>query len=142
VGSDLTVRKPVVILIAEDELLVRLSAADILQEAGHHIIAARDGVEALAVLNVRDDVSALFTDIQMPSINGLALSQVVSERWPHIGIVVTSAALPLGTTLPLPPGARFVQKPYEAKVVLREIAAVLPVPSAIAQLRGTHPPVY
>lgn len=121
--------KPVVILIVEDEILVRMSIADILQEAGYHIVEARDGVEALALLEVRDDVAALFTDVTMPNMNGIALAKIVSERWPNVGIVVTSGALPEGVKLDLPAGARFVRKPYENDALLREIAAVAPLTS-------------
>ena len=58
--------KGVVILLAEDEMLVRMAATDILQEAGYHVLEARDGVEALAVLEIRNDVAALVTDVAMP----------------------------------------------------------------------------
>jgi two-component system, response regulator PdtaR len=114
----------VIVLVAEDEILVRIAAADFLQEAGYHVVDARDGVEAIAILEVRDDVSAVFTDVAMPNMNGIQLAKIVSQRWPHIGIVVTSGALPPGVALDLPPGARFVAKPYNPDTVLQEIAAV------------------
>jgi two-component system, response regulator PdtaR len=122
--------RPVVILIADDELLVRMSVADILQDAGYHVVEARDGVEALAILELRNDVSVLFTDVQMTSMHGITLARIVSERWPHIGIVVASGALPPGVPLQLPEGARFIRKPYNAEALLREIAAVAPLASA------------
>src|SRR4051812_10592218 len=84
-----------VILIAEDEMLVRMNAADILQEAGYHVVEARDGVEAIALLEIRDDVAALFTDLAMPKMNGVELANIVGDRWPHIGIVITTGAVPL-----------------------------------------------
>src|SRR5918993_467764 len=74
----------------------------------YHVVDARDGVEAIAILEVRDDVSAVFTDVAMPNMNGIQLAKIVSQQWPHIGIVVTSGALPPGVALDLPPGARFV----------------------------------
>jgi two-component system, response regulator PdtaR len=121
--------KPVVILIVEDEILVRMSIADILQEAGYHIVEARDGVEALALLEVREDVAAISTDVTMPNMNGMALAKIVSERWPNVGIVVTSGALPAGLSLDLPAGARFVRKPYDPAALLHEISAVAPLSS-------------
>lgn len=120
--------KSVVILIVEDEILVRMSVADILQDAGYHVVEARDGVEAIALLEVRDDVVAVLTDVTMPNMNGIALAKIVSERWPHIAIVLTSGALPPGVQLELPPGARFVRKPYQPDAFLREIAALVPIP--------------
>jgi CheY-like chemotaxis protein len=88
--------RPAVILVVEDEMLVRMFALDLLQDEGFHVIEARDGVEALAMLEVRDDVAALLTDVAMPNMDGIALAKIVSERWPHIGIVITSGAIPAG----------------------------------------------
>jgi CheY-like chemotaxis protein len=125
--------RPTAILIVEDEMIVRLSTTDILQDAGYLILEARDGVEAIAMLELRDDVAALFTDVTMPNMNGVALARVVRERWPHIGIVVTSGALPPNVKLELPEGARFLAKPYKPKQLLQNIQAVLPqVGSAVA----------
>jgi hypothetical protein len=62
--------KPVVILIVEDEMIVRMSTTDILQDAGYLVLEARDGVEAIAMIELRDDVAALFTDVTMPNMNG------------------------------------------------------------------------
>jgi CheY-like chemotaxis protein len=117
----------VIVLIAEDEILVRMAAADFLQEAGYHVVEARDGVEAIAILEVRDDVAAIFTDVAMPNMNGIQLAKIVSHRWPHIGIVVTSGAMPPGVALDLPPGARFISKPYQPDTMLHELAAVAPI---------------
>ena len=77
--------RPVVVLVVEDEMLVRMSATDFLQDAGFHVVEARDGIEAVATLELRDDVGALLTDVAMPNMNGVALVKIVSERYPHIG---------------------------------------------------------
>ncbi len=111
-----------IVLVAEDETLVRLFANDILAEAGYRVLEARDGQEALTILEVHADVRALFTDVNMPNVDGLSLARIVSERWPHVGVVITSA-LPLPSELPK--GARFVRKPYVAERVLREVEAVI-----------------
>ena len=73
---------PVVVLVVEDETLVRLLANDILSEAGYRVLEARDGQEALTILEVHDDVGALFTDVNMPHVDGLSLAKIVAERWP------------------------------------------------------------
>jgi CheY-like chemotaxis protein len=118
--------RPAVILVVEDEMLVRMLALDLLQDEGFHVIEARDGVEALAMLEVRDDVAALLTDVAMPNMDGIALAKIVSERWPHIGIVIASGAIPVGLKLELPANARFLQKPYFADDLSQAIEAVLP----------------
>ena len=103
------------------------NTTDILQDAGYHVLEARDGVEAIAILELRSgDVSALFTDIAMPNMNGVALAKVVSERWPHIGILLTSGAMPVGVPLDVPDKARFLPKPYTPEKLLRELRSVLP----------------
>ena len=76
---------------------------------------------------MRDDVGALFTDVAMPNMNGVALAKIVSERWPEIGIVVTSGAMPLDLKLELPVGSRFIQKPYAPEKLSQGIEAVLPL---------------
>jgi two-component system, response regulator PdtaR len=104
--------KGAVVLIVEDEALVRMSAADILQEAGFHVVESRDGMEALALLEIRDDVAAMFTDLAMPNMNGVDLAKIVSERWPQVGVVLCSGALPEGIPQKLPNHVRFLAKPY------------------------------
>jgi len=119
----------IVVLVAEDETLVRLIVNDILAEAGYRVLEARDGQEALTILQVHSDVAAVVTDVNMPHVDGLSLARIVDERWPRIAIVVASA-LPLPTELP--PGARFVQKPYKPAVLVEELKAALEDVSAQA----------
>jgi CheY-like chemotaxis protein len=112
----------VVVLVVEDETLIRLLANDMLSEAGYRVLEARDGQEALTILEVHADVRALFTDVTMPNLDGLSLAKVVSERWPRIGILLTSG---LVAPSELPNGARFIGKPYEPETVHGEIQAVI-----------------
>jgi CheY-like chemotaxis protein len=108
-----------VILIVEDEALVRLSAVGMLEDAGFRMIEAANSDEALELLAADSDVQLLFTDVNMPGIiDGLALARQVHDRWPHIGIMVASAKKEpqLGE---LPVGSRFEQKPYSLDMVVR-----------------------
>jgi CheY-like chemotaxis protein len=91
------------------------------------VVEAHDGVEALAVLEIRRDVAAMLTDIAMPNMNGVALAKIVSERWPHIGIVITTGAVPRDVELEVPPQARILPKPYSAQRLVQAIEAVLPL---------------
>src|SRR5580692_5356217 len=101
-----------VILIVEDEALVRLSAVGMLEDAGFRMIEAVNSDEALELLAADSDVQLLFTDVNMPgTIDGLALARQVHDRWPHIGIMVASAnRAPQPEDLPV--GSLFEQKPY------------------------------
>ena len=92
-SSAYAVRRPVV-LIVEDEFLIRLHAAQIIEEAGFDVIEASNADEAISILEVRSDITVLFTDIQMPgSMDGLKLAAAVKGRWPPIKIVATSGVV-------------------------------------------------
>src|SRR3954470_24429315 len=89
-GQALPDRKAVV-LVVEDETLVRLSTVEIVEGAGFETIAAANADEAIRILESRSDIRAVFTDVQMPgSIDGLRLARVVRDRWPSVALIVTS----------------------------------------------------
>jgi CheY-like chemotaxis protein len=80
-----------VILIVEDEHLIRMDAADMIGAAGFDVVEAGNADEAIAILERRFDISVVFTDVQMPgSMDGLKLAAAVRGRWPPIKIVATS----------------------------------------------------
>src|SRR5215203_2466896 len=85
----------VAVLVVDDETLVRMYATETMDDAGYQVYEARDGQEALTILEVRGDaIRALITDLAMPNLGGLDLARIVSTRWPHIGIVFTSGYEP------------------------------------------------
>lgn len=111
-SSAYAARRPVV-LIVEDEFLIRLHAAQIIEEAGFDVIEASNVDEAISFLEVRSDITILFTDIQMPgSMDGLKLAAAVKGRWPPIKIVATSGLVNVRPD-DLPEGGRFLPKPYD-----------------------------
>ena len=84
-----------IVLIVEDEFLIRASTVAVAQAAGFHVLEAVNADDAVSILESRADVRVVFTDIDMPgSINGLRLAGVVRDRWPLIEIVVTSGKTP------------------------------------------------
>ena len=114
-----------IVLIVEDEPIVRLVARDILEDAGFEVLEAPSAVEAVTTLDERSDVAALFTDVNMPGdVDGLSLARMAPCRWPQVKIVVTS-----GRARPdvgdLPPTAVFVPKPYRPDALAREIQSLL-----------------
>jgi CheY-like chemotaxis protein len=110
-SSAYAARRPIV-LIVEDELLVRLHAAQIIEEAEFDVIEASNADEAIAILEARSGITVLFTDIQMPgSMDGLKLAAAVKGRWPPIKIVATSGVVNVRPD-DLPEGGRFLPKPY------------------------------
>ncbi len=108
-----------VIMIVEDEALVRLSAVGMLEDAGFRMIEAANSDEALELLAADSDVQLLFTDVNMPgTIDGLMLARQVHDRWPQIRIMVASAGRePQPWEIPV--GSRFEQKPYSLDTVVR-----------------------
>ena len=118
-------RRPV-ILVVEDEFLLRMDAAEMVAAAGFAVVEAANADEAIEILETRSDIAVVFTDIQMPgTMDGLRLARAVRGRWPPIKIVATSGHLTVAET-DLPEGGRFLPKPYSAldvTCVLREVIA-------------------
>jgi CheY-like chemotaxis protein len=124
-NSMISVAKRAVILIVEDELLIRMHAIEMIEEA-FEVVEAASADEAIAILEARLDITVVFTDIQMPgSMDGLKLAAAVRDRWPPIKIVATSGRVKLDPG-DLPVGGRFLRKPYspaEVMNTLREMIA-------------------
>jgi DNA-binding NtrC family response regulator len=112
---------PAVVLVVEDEMMLRMRAIDIVEDAGYTPLEAMDAAEAVAILESRSDVALMCTDIQMPGqMDGMGLAHAVHERWPTIGIIVVSGQLHL-PHLDLPPRSRFFSKPLNAGEVIAEM---------------------
>jgi CheY-like chemotaxis protein len=112
---------PIVVLVVEDEMLLRMRAVDMVEDAGFTPIEAVDADEAVAILESRSDIALLLTDIQMPgSMDGLKLAHAVHERWPPIRIILVSGQLKL-ENIDIPPASRFFGKPLEAKEMIAEM---------------------
>ena len=117
----MSLAKRVVVLVVEDEFLIRLSAVESIQEAGFEVVEAASADEAIAILESRLDISVLFTDIQMPgSMDGLKLAAAVRDRWPPIKIITTSGQARIGCD-DLPDGGLFLPKPYNAAQILKTL---------------------
>ena len=101
-----------VVLVVEDEPLLRWNTVAIIEEAGFEVVEAANAIEAISMLEKRLDIRAVFTDVQMPgSMDGLRLAHLISARWPPIGIIATSGRLRLRDD-DLPQGGRYLAKPY------------------------------
>jgi CheY-like chemotaxis protein len=84
-----TTRKPVV-LIVEDDILIRIDAIDMIRSGGFEAVEAKDADEAIEILERRLDITVVFTDINMPgSMDGLKLAAAIRGRWPPIKILAS-----------------------------------------------------
>jgi CheY-like chemotaxis protein len=104
------VKHPVVLLV-EDEPLVRLTQVDILKESEFWVVEAQDADEAFELLKSRPEIDAILTDVDMPgSMDGFEFARLVRQGWPEVAVLVIS-----GKTGPgpgdLPPNATFLHKP-------------------------------
>jgi CheY-like chemotaxis protein len=110
-----------VVLVVEDEMLLRMRAVDMVEDAGYTPVEAVDADGAVAILESRSDIALLFTDIQMPgSMDGLKLAHAVRKRWPPIKIILVSGQLKLAN-IDIPTDSRFFGKPLEAKKMIAEM---------------------
>jgi len=105
------------ILVVEDEPLLRMTAVDALEEEGFEAIEAANSMQALELLERRDDVGLVFSDIEMGGgVDGLRLAALVRDRWPWVPVVLTSGRFALEPH-DLPEGCLFVPKPYRLPAV-------------------------
>jgi CheY-like chemotaxis protein len=123
-----------VVLVVEDEALIRMSAVHIVEDAGFAVVEACNADEAIAILESRDDIRAVFTDINMSgTMDGWKLAHAIRGRWPPLHLIVTS-----GLSVPnkgqLPAKGRFIAKPYTAAqitAVLRDLFDCSPAPGPL-----------
>jgi two-component sensor histidine kinase/CheY-like chemotaxis protein len=116
---------PPKVLVVEDEMMLRMRAVDIVEDAGFTAIEAVNADEALAILESRSDIELLFTDIQMPgSMDGLKLAHAVHERWPSIKIILVSGKL-TPTDAEKPILSRFFGKPLDVKHMIAEMQEMI-----------------
>src|ERR1700709_1171384 len=112
---------PPTVLIVEDEMMLRMRAVDLVEDAGFTPVEAINADEALSILESRSDIELLFTDIQMPgSMDGLKLAHAVHERWPLIKIILVSGQLKL-TDADKPAHSRFFGKPVNVKDMIAQM---------------------
>src|ERR1700677_1893207 len=135
------------VLVVEDEMMLRMRAVDMVEDAGFTSVEAINADDALAILESRSDIELLFTDIQMPgSMDGLKLAYAVHERWPLIKIILVSGQLKL-TDNDRPPKSRFFGKPLDVKQMIAEMQDMMGkgslkiVPDDVAALiaKAAHP---
>jgi CheY-like chemotaxis protein len=105
------------VMIVDDDVFERMGASYMFSDAGYRVHEAGSADEALQFLESTADVGLVFTDVSMPgSMSGADLAHRVAERWPGIGIILTSGR---PQPKPLPLGAQFHAKPYEPINVLQ-----------------------
>jgi CheY-like chemotaxis protein len=115
----------ITVLIVEDEALVRMDIALLLEDDGFHVLEASNADDAISLLDAHPEVRLMFTDIDMPgSMDGLKLAAAVRDRWPPVKIIVTSGHRHMSDDT-LPFVGRFFSKPYDPSRVIHAIREMI-----------------
>lgn len=139
------------ILVVDDEPAIRTALCEILKRAGHHTLAARDGQEALGILDEQESWLVL-ADLRMPRLGGLDLLREVKRRSPDTHVVLISGYASLDSAIEaVRLGASdYLLKPFDCEVVEALVARLgqaggrQPAPHALPgppdQAGETHAP--
>lgn len=115
-----------VVLIVEDEPLIRFTTLDALEEVGHVVLEAANADEAMVLFRNRPDIDIVFTDVDMAgSMDGLQLARRIRAIRPRVGIIITSGVVNLDPML-LPANTVFLPKPYLHERLLTSIHELMP----------------
>lgn len=107
-----------VVLVVEDEPLLRMNTVDMVEEAGFDAIEAANSAEALRLLESRSDIRIIFADIEMPpGIDGMKLVAMARDRHPPIEIILASGRV-FPADVRLPERGLFFSKPYKPDDVI------------------------
>jgi Response regulator containing CheY-like receiver, AAA-type ATPase, and DNA-binding domains len=111
------------ILVVDDDALITLNTADILNERGHKVLEAFSAQEALSLIEQHPDIGVLITDFGMPGMNGLELAEVARRHKPDLPILLTSGY----AELPDHNGIAFarLEKPFHEEELLASLNQLL-----------------
>ena len=112
------------LLVVEDELLIRLDMVSLLEQRGFVVCEAANADEAIAILASRPEIRGILSDIDMPGLmDGIALVQLISKRWPSCRLILVSGMrVPRATDFPA--RTHFIAKPVIAAALDRTLAAL------------------
>jgi len=110
-----------IVLVVEDELLVRWHAVGLVEDVGFEAVEASNADEAIRILEARSDIRIVFTDIDMPgSMDGLKLARAIRHRWPPIELILTSGHFNVSDA-DLPERGCFFPKPFDEVAIKRAL---------------------
>lgn len=110
-----------IVLVVEDEELVRIDNCDRLEKAGLHVLEAADAEEAMALLEAHPEVKVLVTDVKMPGwMSGIDLARQAAKKWPEMSILLTSAYYS-AEEYELPENMTLFPKPFSPDALVREV---------------------
>src|SRR5271156_3576987 len=115
-------KKPIVVIVVEDEPMVRMAAVGAFEDAGFEVLEGKNAQAALLILKTEGGrVQALFTDVEMPgAMDGLMLARQIHMDWPLITVMVASGQVIPGAG-EMPANSRFFKKPYDIGTIVAHI---------------------
>jgi two-component system, response regulator PdtaR len=114
------------VLVVEDDTILRLQTVLMIERAGYNVVEACNADEAIAILEMREDIRIVVTDIEMPgSMDGIKLARAIRDRWPPVELIVTSGRHRVLTD-ELPLRVKFMPKPYAPEVLITAIRTLHP----------------
>ncbi|WP_343123453.1 response regulator [Lysobacter sp. Root494] len=119
-GPDLSIA-PRVLMVDDDSNIVGI-VSDVLRDAGHDVLTASNGAQALQLLQQDPAIDVLFSDVVMPGMSGVELAQKALELRPALRVLLASGYSE-GWLDNVPPGIDFVAKPYRAMQILELLRA-------------------
>jgi CheY-like chemotaxis protein len=127
-----------IIMVVEDDVLIRLCVAEYLRECGYSVLEATSGDEALGILGSLT-VDAVFSDVRMPgSTDGAALVHWIRRHHPCTVSILTSAYFPKGPAWNELEDVPFVPKPYEPGYIVSVVRSEL-AKRRLDDVRGPSP---
>jgi len=111
------------VLVVESEAVIRIETALTIKDAGYAVLATSNADEAIAALEARDDICAVFTEIRIPGrLNGLDLGRAIAERWPLVPLIMTSSGRRWDN---IPADWYYIQKPYYGSQIIKALRALV-----------------
>lgn len=126
-----------VVLVVDDDPLVLLNTAAMLDDVGHKVFEASSAHEALAILRRERGIQLVITDQGMPQMTGLQLTEEIRDSWPDLPVILATgyAELPPGADHQVVPLA----KPFREHELLRAVETAMTAPGARRVLRFRVP---
>jgi len=114
-----------VVLVVESEAIIQIETALTIEDAGYAVVATSNADEAIAALEARDDICAVFTEIRIDGHrNGLDLGRAIAERWPLVRLIMTSSGRRRNN---IPADWHYIQKPYIGWQIINALRALVPL---------------
>lgn len=121
-AADVSKRR-LTLLFVDDDFLISLSTAALLEDLGHEVVKASSGATALEVLESGKPVDLMITDYAMPGMTGVQLAEAARKLRPGLPILLATgyADLPARTKLDLPR----LSKPYQQRQLAERITSLV-----------------